>query len=227
MSLPAETTLECLVTLKGDVQRLRSHDIEAIAGLMQQYQHRVYRYLIRLVRQTSIAEDLFQQTWLRVMERIQNYDPRRSFEGWLFAIAHNLAMDHLRRRQPESLDEPVFGAETKSDRTRSSDPGALDLLLSQEREELLLETRRLLEIHGAAGREPRGNWLVLAFLGMFSLIVMFLNCLFVHWLEIPLAHRLGVSPATTWMASMGVIWLATALGAGLIARHVRQEGKII
>jgi len=102
-----------------------------------------------------------------------------------------------------------------------------DLPSPQAPQDLLLETRRLLEIHAEASREPRGNRIVLAFLGMFSLIVMFLNCLFVHWLEIRLAHRLGVSSATTWVISMGVIWLATALAAGLIARLVRQEEKSI
>jgi len=138
MNLPVETTLECLVTLKSKVQRLRSHDIEAIAGLMEQYRHRLYRYLMRLVWEPSIADDLFQQTWLRTMEHIQSYDPRRSFEGWLFAIAHNLAIDHLRRLRPESLDEQAFSAETKSDRTRSADPGALDQLLSREKAGLVL-----------------------------------------------------------------------------------------
>jgi RNA polymerase sigma-70 factor (ECF subfamily) len=139
MSWPVETTRECLVVFESDVQRLRCGDIEDIARLMEQYQHRLYRYLLRLVSQPSTAEDLFQQTWLRVMERIQNYDPRRSFEGWLFAVAHNLAIDYLRRRQPESLDESVFSAERPSDWARSADPGALDQLMSQERSDLVVE----------------------------------------------------------------------------------------
>jgi RNA polymerase sigma-70 factor (ECF subfamily) len=120
------------VVFEKDV-RLRGADFEAIAELMERYQHRLYRYLLRLVSQPSTAEDLFQQTWLRIMERIQDYDPRRSFEGWLFAVAHNLAIDYLRRRQPESLDEPTFSGETQSDRARSGLPGVLDQLLSQER----------------------------------------------------------------------------------------------
>ena len=136
---PVETALGCLVVFNSDVQRLRGGDLEAIAGLMERYQHRLYRYLLRLVLQPSLAEDLFQQTWLRVMERIQNYDPRRSFEGWLFAVAHNLAIDHLRRRRPESLDEPIASERTLSDLTRSDTPDALEQFLSKERAGCVLE----------------------------------------------------------------------------------------
>jgi len=73
------------------------------------------------------------------LERIKSYDPRRNFEGWLFAIAHNLAIDYLRRRRPESLDEPTLSGETHSERTPSKDPGALERLLSSERADLVVE----------------------------------------------------------------------------------------
>jgi RNA polymerase sigma-70 factor, ECF subfamily len=130
---PLETTVETLMTFESEATRLRSGDAEVIARLVERYQHRLYRYLLRLVSRPSTAEDLFQQTWLRVMERIRYYDPKRSFEGWLFAVAHNLAIDHLRRRQPESLDEPLPSGETPLDLTQSNSPGALELFLSKER----------------------------------------------------------------------------------------------
>lgn len=128
-----DTAIGTLMTFESEATRLRSGDAEAIARLVEQYQHRLYRYLLRLVSKPSTAEDLFQQTWLRVMERIRYYDPRRSFEGWLFAVAHNLAIDHLRRKQPESLDEPLPSGETQADLTRSANPGALELLMTKER----------------------------------------------------------------------------------------------
>ena len=53
----------------------------------------------------ATAEDLFQQTWVRAVERIGRYDPRREFAPWLFAVARNLAIDELRRLRPESLEE--------------------------------------------------------------------------------------------------------------------------
>lgn len=139
MSRPEQVLMGTLVSSETEAMRLRSGDIDAIAGLMECYQHRLYRYLLRLVSQPSTAEDLFQQTWLRVMERIQKYDTQRSFEGWLFAVAHNLAIDYLRRRQPESLDEPTYSGETQLDLTRSTDPGALDQLLSKERADLVVD----------------------------------------------------------------------------------------
>jgi RNA polymerase sigma-70 factor (ECF subfamily) len=139
MGRQAEIMLGILAGLEGETKRLRGGDVDAIAGLMERYQHRLYRYLVRIVVQPSTAEDLFQQTWLRVMERIQKYDPKRSFEGWLFSVAHNLAIDHLRRRQPESLDETTRTGETRFHSARSADPGALEELLSMEQAERVAE----------------------------------------------------------------------------------------
>jgi RNA polymerase sigma-70 factor (ECF subfamily) len=84
---------------------LRCADPAAIAEVVGRYRHRLYRYLFRLVREPSTADDLFQQTWLNVVREIRRYDARRSFDRWLFAIAHNTAMDLLRRKAGESLDE--------------------------------------------------------------------------------------------------------------------------
>jgi RNA polymerase sigma-70 factor (ECF subfamily) len=50
------------------------------------------------------AEDLFQETWIRVLEKGHQYKPRWKFETWLYTIARHLAIDFLRRRQPQSLD---------------------------------------------------------------------------------------------------------------------------
>jgi RNA polymerase sigma-70 factor (ECF subfamily) len=139
MSYPVETMLETFVDFQSEAARLHSGDVNAVAGLMERYQHRLYRYLLRMVSQPSTAEDLFQQTWLRIIERIKRYDPKRNFEGWLFAVAHNLAIDHLRRRRYESLDAPGFTGETHAKRIRSSDPGSLEQLLSKDRFARILE----------------------------------------------------------------------------------------
>jgi len=88
--------------------RLRSGDPEALSEVVTHYQHRLYRYLARLVRDTASAEDLFQQTWLQVMGQLSRYDSARSFDTWLFAIAHNLAMDALRKRSGERLEDYEF-----------------------------------------------------------------------------------------------------------------------
>ena len=97
-----------------EAARLRRRDPAALAEMVSRYQHRLYRYLLRLVHDPAAADDLFQQTWLHVIREIRRYDPRRSFDTWIFAIAHNAAIDLLRRRTGETLDdsEPPLPAET-------------------------------------------------------------------------------------------------------------------
>ncbi|MBZ5702224.1 MAG: sigma-70 family RNA polymerase sigma factor [Acidobacteriia bacterium] len=123
-----------------DVAGLRRGDPEAFDEILARYQHRLYRYLVRLVRDRALAEDLFQQTWLRVTQKIGQYDPRRNFEAWLFSVARNLAIDHLRRYRPESLDAPPPGAPGDAPRVARLAAGgrsALDHVLERERSERL------------------------------------------------------------------------------------------
>jgi RNA polymerase sigma-70 factor (ECF subfamily) len=112
---------------------LRRGDPDAFDALLTRYQNRLYRYLIRFTGDLTLAEDLFQQTWLSVMTRIDRYDPRKPFEPWLFAVARNLAIDHFRRTAPSSLDEPTSTGETKLDRLSSDEPGLVERLMEGER----------------------------------------------------------------------------------------------
>jgi RNA polymerase sigma-70 factor, ECF subfamily len=124
------------VGVESEVARLRRGDLDALSGLIARYQNRLYRYLLRLVRQPAEAEDLFQQTWLRLAERIRHYDSNRSFEAWLFTLARNLAIDHMRRIRPESLDEPISGdpmGETAAARLASHEPPPFEGIFEQER----------------------------------------------------------------------------------------------
>jgi RNA polymerase sigma-70 factor, ECF subfamily len=79
---------------------LRRRDPAAIDLLIDRYQYRLMRYLLSLAENRSIAEDLFQETWIRVLEHGDQYDGRSNFEPWLFRIARNLVIDRLRRRKP-------------------------------------------------------------------------------------------------------------------------------
>jgi RNA polymerase sigma-70 factor (ECF subfamily) len=112
------------------VARLRSGDPAALADAIGQYQHRLYRYFLRLVRDPASAEDLFQQTWLQVVRHLHRYDSSRSFDTWLFAIAHNAAIDLLRRRPGESLEDHDFALP-------ASTPDALSAVLAGERAAIL------------------------------------------------------------------------------------------
>jgi len=132
----AALSLEGLVAVDADVVRLRRGDLDALSELITRYQNRLYRYLLRIVRQPVEAEDLFQQTWLKVVEKIGAFDAGRNFEAWLFTLARNLAIDHLRRVRPRSLDEPLAHSrhgETVADRIPSRDDTPLEHALAAER----------------------------------------------------------------------------------------------
>jgi len=129
-------SLEGLVVVDADVVRLRRGDLNALSELIARYQNRLYRYLLRIVRQPAEAEDLFQQTWLRVVEKIRSFDASRNFDAWLFTLARNLAIDHLRRIRPQSLDEPIensWHGETAADRIPCKDHTPLDHAVAVER----------------------------------------------------------------------------------------------
>jgi RNA polymerase sigma-70 factor, ECF subfamily len=84
---------------------LRRRDPEVLDRLIEQYQHRLYRYLLFLTGNRALAEDLFQETWIRVLERGHQYNAKSKFDSWLFAIARNLVIDVSRRKKIRSLEE--------------------------------------------------------------------------------------------------------------------------
>ena len=136
MILAATMSLEAFGADR-EIALLKMRDPDAVSDLVGRYQHRLYRFLLRMVQEPATAEDLFQQTWIRLLEKIGSYDSRRNFEAWLFAIARNLAIDHLRRRRDFSLDETGDSGQAPSERLRSSGPDVLERLVDFERGELL------------------------------------------------------------------------------------------
>jgi RNA polymerase sigma-70 factor, ECF subfamily len=96
---------------------LRRRDPELLDHLIAQYEYRLFRYLLCLTSSRETAEDLFQETWFRVLDRGDQYTGKTSFEGWLFTIARHLVIDLHRRRKPDSLDaleEPPVDAASPS-----------------------------------------------------------------------------------------------------------------
>src|ERR1700694_266770 len=83
---------------------LRRRDPDLLDLLIEQYQHRLLRYLVYLSGNRELAEDLFQETWIRVLERGHQYDGKHEFSTWLYAVARNLTIDYLRKKSPLSLD---------------------------------------------------------------------------------------------------------------------------
>jgi RNA polymerase sigma-70 factor, ECF subfamily len=83
---------------------LRRRDPDVLDRLIEQYQHRLLRYLVHLSGNRELAEDLFQETWIRVLERGHQFDGKHEFSTWLYAVARNLTLDYLRKKSPVSLD---------------------------------------------------------------------------------------------------------------------------
>jgi len=133
MILAASMNPDALTELEDSISRLRSGDLSGLTEIMSRYQHRMYRFLLRLTQDPVIADDLFQQTWLRVTERIGRYDARRQFEPWLFSVARNLTIDYLRQRQPRSLDVVEESGESPAARLVAEGLDPLERLLEFER----------------------------------------------------------------------------------------------
>jgi RNA polymerase sigma-70 factor (ECF subfamily) len=75
---------------------------------MQGYRRQLFSYLLRLCGDKMTAEDLFQETLIKAWNGIKTYNEQNKFASWLFSIAHNVALDHLRSssiRKSSSLEE--------------------------------------------------------------------------------------------------------------------------
>jgi RNA polymerase sigma-70 factor (ECF subfamily) len=133
MILAAAMSPDALTDSEDSISRLQHGDLDALTDLMGRYQHRMYRFLLRLTQDPAMAEDLFQQTWLRVVEKIGRYDRKRQFEPWLFSVARNLAIDYLRQRRPHSLDVVDERGSTPIDHLVAGEQDPLERLLEFER----------------------------------------------------------------------------------------------
>ena len=83
---------------------LKRRDPALLDQLIEQYQYRLFRYLLYLTSHRERAEDFFQETLIRVLERGHQYDGKSKFEAWLFTIARNLVIDWQRQKKMQSLD---------------------------------------------------------------------------------------------------------------------------
>lgn len=89
-------------------------DAEAIAALYARYRRKLLNYLYRLTGDRATAEDLTQETFLRVVRYLPKYRPTGSVGGWIFRIAKNLALNSFRDRKARK-EVPLEEPETNSD----------------------------------------------------------------------------------------------------------------
>lgn len=123
---------------------LRRRDPDLLDRLIQQYHYRLLRYLLMLTGRQETAEDLFQETWVRVLEKGHQYNAQWKFETWLFTIARHLAIDLLRRRQPQSLEALLESGEPEKPMELKAPEGATPFDTTAQSE----EARRLASLLG-------------------------------------------------------------------------------
>ena len=160
----AQTHAESAEIARG----LKRQDPDLLDRLIEQYQHRLLRYLLFLTGNREVSEDLFQETWMRVLLRGAQYNGRARFDTWLFTIARNLVIDLSRKRTVVSLDElsessedmgpvefpindpsPLEQLQTSEDRAEVTE--VLHKLESNSREVLLLRFYEELSLEEIAG----------------------------------------------------------------------------
>jgi RNA polymerase sigma-70 factor (ECF subfamily) len=114
---------------------LRRRDPELLDALIVQYQYRLFRYLLYITGNRERAEDFFQETWIRVLERGHQYDGSSKFEAWLFSIARHLVIDWQRQKKTQSLDALTNPDDGTPVEFADDDPSPLHLVLSRESKE--------------------------------------------------------------------------------------------
>lgn len=117
----------------------------AFRTLVERFERPVFALILRMVHGAEQAEDLAQETFVKAWKALGRFDAERKFSSWLFKIAHNSALDALRRRgeEPLSLDAPV-GPEEEP-RELPADPAAenpLRVALGREAGRVLEEALR-------------------------------------------------------------------------------------
>jgi RNA polymerase sigma-70 factor, ECF subfamily len=120
---------------KSIARGLERRDPDLLDRLIEQYQYRLFRYLVYITGDKSRAEDFFQETWIRVLERGHQYDGKSKFEAWLFAIARHLVIDWQRTKKPQSLDALVDPQREKPfEVADENEPSPFAQALAQERQ---------------------------------------------------------------------------------------------
>ena len=99
--------------------RYQNGEVRAFEILLERHRRPVYNFILRFVGSRELAEDLIQDTFLRVIRGASNYQQKAKFTTWLYTIARNLCVDQSRRkkhRKAASLDQPM---------TKSAESGTL------------------------------------------------------------------------------------------------------
>ena len=119
-----------------DVATALTGQQDAAREIVRRYQRPVYNLIARMVQDTGTAEDLAQETFIKVFRSLRTFDARLRFAAWILKIAHNTTIDYLRRHLPQlvPLDAPMEGDE-RSFATELRDQSAVTPERAAERQQ--------------------------------------------------------------------------------------------
>jgi RNA polymerase sigma-70 factor (ECF subfamily) len=86
------------------LERFAAGELDAFETLFQQFQRDVYGWIVRIVRDPAVAEDLTVETFWRIYRAHARFDPTRSFGAWARRIATNVAFDYLKTARPQAAE---------------------------------------------------------------------------------------------------------------------------
>lgn len=116
---------------------VKKKSAEAFEALVQRHRRQVYNFIYKMVGRAEAAEDIFQETFLRVIKNAHTYTPRAKFTTWCLQIARNLSLDHFKReslRQHVSIDASSTGDDdhTIAALLQGFEPESHEVMLSRE-----------------------------------------------------------------------------------------------
>jgi RNA polymerase sigma-70 factor (ECF subfamily) len=132
------------------VARAQQGSEKAYRELLGRYQRPVFSIIYRMIRDREQAEDLAQETFVRVFNHIDRYDPRYKFSSWIFKIATNLTIDWIRRKE---LNTVSIDGSRNAVTAEQIEATSITIASPDENPEELLEARQLgQEIEEAIGK---------------------------------------------------------------------------
>jgi len=87
----------------------------AFHELVRRFERPILSLIQRMVHDPALAEDLAQETFVKAYRKLDSFDPERQLSSWLFKIAHNTTLDHLRRKHPRTVPLEAGGGEDGGD----------------------------------------------------------------------------------------------------------------
>jgi RNA polymerase sigma-70 factor (ECF subfamily) len=125
------------------VKRLQKDDMSVFDAIYYDTKSLVYYTILNITKDSSLAEDIMQDAYLKALEKIQSFKPTYSFKSWIVMIAKNLAINEYNRRKRElsfdpNEDEYIFGQQESTSEQQLIVKEMLETLTETEQEVIVL-----------------------------------------------------------------------------------------